>query len=322
MSVASAYVIVGTKMNALRHRRWKRIALFIGIPLLLLVCVAIVLLVVSTPKEEVVASRKRIPSDWLAPPPSQTESLALPEGIESASASQQLQPTDKNLSGRLAVMANGKRFGEESYELRVTSDHGVRLTSRGTFSFKVLFAAVKALFSQNVSLDPNLRPDRYSLDIDGPLGIGSLHVQGAIAGDVARVISGDQKKEIRIESAEPLVLGTFSTYAFIPLLMRARESDGALEFQVIPLLRGKAKDNDAGNSDHTILLRIERTGNRVIRTGSGDIIADKYVLTSNIGNSTLLARGDEFLALIATSDKGSLVAYRSDFFPDGVNLSQ
>ena len=309
-------------MKVLGRRRWKRIALFIGIPLLLLICVAALLLVLSTPKEEVIVSRKRIPSDWLAPPLAQTEPLVIPEEIESADVAQQPQPTDKNLSGTLAVMANGKRFGEESYELRVTSDRGVRLTSRGTFSFKVLFAAVKALFSQSVSLDPDLRPDGYTLDIDGPLGIGSLHVRGTIVGDVVRVISGDREEEIRIESAEPLVLGTFSTYAFIPLLMRTRENEGALEFQVIPLLRGKGKDSDAGNSDRTILLRVERSGNRVIRTGSGDVIADKYVLTSDIGDSTLLARGDEFLALIATSDKGSLVAYRSDFFPDGIDLSQ
>ena len=304
-------------------RVWKRIALFVGIPLLLLACVGIIRLVVRTPKEEVVVSRREIPSDWLAPPATQTGSLAVPEEIgQPADITVRMRTTYKDLSGTLAVMANGKQFGEESYELHETGKGGLGMVSHGTFSFRVVFATLKAGFSQEIELDGDLRPDSYSLDLDGPLGIGSRHVEGTIVGDTVRVTSGDKEEEMRIEYPDPLVLGTFSTYALIPLLMIARENEGALQFQVIPLLGGKGKDSDAGNGDSKILLRIERTGNRVIRTGSGEVIADEYLLTSNMGDSILLARGEEFLALIATSDKGSLVAYRSDFFPDGIDLSQ
>jgi len=255
----------------------------------------------------------------LAHPITQTEPRVAQETIEPAHGAQLMQLADKNMSGTLVVVANDKQFGEESYELRSTDDHGLRLTSRGTFSFKVLFAAVKAVFSQSVSLGRDLRPAGYKLDIDGPLGIGSLHVQGTIVGDVVCVALGDKRKEIQIESAEPLVLGTFSTYAFIPLLMRSRENEGALEFQMIPLLGGEDESGDAAD-DRAILLRVERSGSLMIGTGAGEIVADRYVLTSDIGDSVLLARDDEFLALVATSDKGSLIAYRSDFFPHGIGL--
>ncbi len=62
-------------------RGWKRIALFVGIPLLVLGCVGIICLVVCTPEEEVVLGRREIPSDWLAPPATQTGPLAVAEEI-------------------------------------------------------------------------------------------------------------------------------------------------------------------------------------------------------------------------------------------------
>jgi len=67
----------------------------------------------------------------------------------------------------------------------------------------------------------------------------------------------------------------------------------------------------------TILLRVERAGDALIKTGTSEVIVDKYILASSIGNSTLLAKDDEFLALIASGGEGSLIAYRSDYFPRG-----
>ena len=304
-------------------RGWKRIALFVGIPLLVLGCVGIICLVVCTPKEEAVVSRREIPSDWLAPPATQTGSLAVPEEIgQPADVTVQIQPPNKELSGTLAIMANGRQFGEESYELRISNDNRVHMTSRGTFSFKVILANVTASFSQDVSLDGELRPDRCTLEINGPLGIGNRRIEGVVVGNVARLTSGDRQDEIHIGTSHPLVLGTFSTYALIPVLFRLLEGEGTVKFQVIPLMSDRGKEDDAGKTDQPSLLSATRAADALIKTGAGEVIVDKYILASSIGNSTLLAKDDEFLALVASSSEGSLVAYRSDFFPDGIDLSQ
>ncbi len=321
--VARSHILAAAKMrNTTSRRTWKRIALFLGILLLLLSCAAIILIVISSrtpPGEEVPVETREIPSGWLVTPPIQTESLPAPGKIESLKPEERVQLPDKNVSGTLAIIGNGKQFGEESYELQVSSDRGVNMTSHGTFSFKVLFATVKAVFSQNISLDRNLRPNRYTLDINGPLGIGSRHVEGTVVGSVVHLTAGDEKEETQIGTDNPLVLGTFSTYAFIPLLFRLLEDGGVAKFQVIPLLGGKGKEDDPRKNDQPIILRVQRAGVAPITVGSHEVLVDKYNLTSNVGNSILLAKGDEFLALIASSDKGSLIAYRSDYFPDGIN---
>ena len=311
------------KRTGKRRRRW-RIALFVGIPLLALIVTVLVFLLFSrgASNETIPVEPKAIPVDWLAPTPSaQSESVTRPRDTEKPPSSRE-QPlfTDRAMSGVLSVIGNGKRFGEESYELRISSEGSLRMTSRGTFSFKVLFATVKATFSQNLFLDRNLRPGHYALHIDGPVGIGSRTVDGTVVGNVARVTSGDAEEETKIGDDTPLVLGTFSTYAFIPLLFRLLANEGAAQFQVIPLLRGKGKGGDAKEGDRAIILHVERAGDELIRSGASEVLADKYILVSDIANSILLAKGDEFLALIATSDKGSLIAYRSDYFPEGVDL--
>ncbi len=310
--------------QASKHRRWWRIALFVGIPLLVLAIATLTLLLVAShtvSDEEAPIEPKAIPSDWTVPISStQTESVSEIDEDEIPLPTQPALPAARTISGALIIIANGKRFGEESYELRVSGEGGVHMTSNGTFSFKVLFATIKAVLSQDVSLDRNLRPAHYTLEIDGPLGIGSHRVEGTVIDNVAHVISGNEEEEIQLGVDVPLVLGTFSTYALIPLLFRELADKGSVEFQVIPLMRGRGQEDDAGKTDRPILLSSTRAGDALIKTGTGEVVVDKYILTSNIGNSTLLAKDDDFLALVASSSEGSLIAYRSDYFPDGISL--
>ena len=307
-----------------KHRRRWRIALFVGIPLLVLaVTVLIIVLVAShTAKdEEIPVETRAIPSDWTVPVLTiQTESVGKTDEDEIPLTEQPALPVERTIFGALAIIGNGKQFGEESYKLLISSEDGVHMTSRGTFSFKVLFATIKAVFSQDVSLDSDLCPDHYTLEINGPLGIGNIRVEGTVDGNVARVTSGDKEEETQLGTDIPLVLGTFSTYALVPLLFRLFAGKGSVEFQVIPLMSGRGQEDDAGKSDQFILLRVERAGDALIKAGASEVVVDKYILTSSIGNSTLLAKDDEFLALVASSDKGSLIAYRSDYFPDGIDL--
>ena len=307
-----------------KHRKQWRIALFVGIPLLVLVVAALALVLISSraaPDEEIPVEPKAIPSDWLTPSISiQSESITQPQAAKVVpSSGERPLLTDRIMSGALAIIANGKQFGEESYELQISSGDGVHMISNGTFSFKVLFATIKAVFSQSLSLDRDLRPDHYTLEMNGPLGIGSRRIEGAVVGNVAHVISGDVEKEIQLGIDIPLVLGTFSTYALIPLLTSSLGDGEMAEFQVIPLFGGSTKD-DAISSDADVLLRVERAGHVLIKTGSREVLVDKYIVISSIGNSTLLAKDDEFLAFVASSSDGSLIAYRSDYFPDGIEL--
>lgn len=251
----------------------------------------------------------------------QSESVAAAEVGGEPRLSEKRPPlTERTMSGALSISGNGSQFGEESYEIQISSEDGVHLTSRGTFSFKVLFATVKADFSQDLSLDRDLRPDNYTLEINGPLGIGSRRVEGAVVNNVARVTSGDKEEETQLGTDTPLILGTFSTYAVIPFLFRSFGEKEAVDFQVISLLWGNGEGDGARKSNGETVLRVERTGDVSIKTGAREIIVDRYVLTSGIGDSTILAKDDEFLALIATSDQGSLIAYRSDYFPQGIDL--
>jgi len=108
-------------------------------------------------------------------------------------------------------------------------------------------------------LDRNLRPDHYALDINGPLGIGSHRVEGTVIDNVAHVLSGNEEEEIQFGIDVPLILGTFSTYALIPLLFRELADKGSVEFQVISLMRGRGQEEDAGRAiNHSLARRTSR----------------------------------------------------------------
>ena len=310
--------------QASRHRRLWHIALFVGTPLLVIAIAVIVLVLVGShtvSDKDLSVEPKEIPSDWMVSgSTTQTASVVGTDADEIPLTEQPTLPVERSMSGALIIIGNGKQFGEESYDLRISSGNGVHMTSRGTFSFKVILAKVTATFSQDISLDRDLRPAHYTLEMSGPLGIGNRRVEGAVVGNVACLTSGDKEDEIHVGTGNPLVLGTFSTYALIPVLFSLLESNGAAEFQVIPLMSGRGQEDDAGKADQPILLRVERAGDVLVTTGTSKVLVDKYILTSSIGNSTLLAKNDEFLALVSSSGEGSLIAYRSDYFPDGINL--
>ena len=305
------------------HRRWKRIALFVGIPVVVLPIIAIAVLILSShngPDEDVSVETRKIPSDWQASPSLQSELPHTQNQLQTQLPEKQPLLPEGSLSGTLAIIGNGKQFGTESYDLQVSSKNGLSMASHGVFSFKVLFAAIKAIFSQEISLDHDLRPDRYTFDIDGPMGIGSRHVVGTVTGSVVHIQSGNKEDEMRIGTDNPLVLGTFSTYAFIPPMFRLLGDGKRAKFHVIPMIEGKNGETNLEKDDQPIILRVERSGDALISTGTDELVVDKFILTSSIGDSTLLAKDDEFLALIASGKDGSLTVYRSDYFPDGITL--
>lgn len=219
--------------NGRKRRRGWRIAFFVGISILVLAAGAGLFLLVlshSGPNKGIDVAVKGIPTDWLAPRgSSQTGGSTAQAGEASALGDQILSP-DQPLTGALAIVGNGKLFGEETYEIQRSADGSVHLSSHGTFSFKVLFTTVKAAFSQDLVLDRDLIPKRYTLHIKGPLNIGNRKIEGERTGDVMRVTSGDREDQVRIGREAPLVLGMFSTYTLIPLLAGSLGDREAEEF--------------------------------------------------------------------------------------------
>ncbi len=204
------------------------------------------------------------------------------------------------------------RGREETYEIQRSADGSVHLSSHGTFSFKILFTRVRAVFSQELFLDRNLVPERYTLQVKGPFNIGNRKIEGERTGDVMRITSGNGEDQVRIGTDAPLILGMFSTYAVIPLLAGPLRNGDSKEFQVVPLF-GRAVGSD-------ITLRVRRAGDASVRSEATEIILDRYALTSSVGNSTPLAKGKELIALVASGSDGTLVVYRSDYFPAGLEI--
>ncbi|RKZ27133.1 hypothetical protein DRQ26_03495, partial [bacterium] len=222
------------------------------------------------------------------------------------------------ISGTLEINADWSKKGEAAYEISMPIGGGIRMSSRGTFSFKVLFATLVASFSEEIALDPDCRPETFALQIDAPLGIGSRRVEGEIREEVVHLDYGDQESVIRLGEGFPLVLGTFSTYALIPLLFDTLAAVDAVDFEVIVLFA--RRDGEAAGKDGDATLRVERSGKARIDLGPGELLVDRYLLTSRLGESELLAKGDEFLALLVAGGGGTLIAYRSDYFPGGIEL--
>jgi len=127
-----------------------------------------------------------------------------------------------------------------------------------------------------------------------------------------RVTSGDREDQVRIGREAPLVLGMFSTYALIPLLAGSLGDREAEEFRVIPLF-GRASGSD-------VTLRVSRAGDTLVRSEGIKIIVDRYALQSTLGDSVLLAKGRELVALVASGSGGTLLVYRSDYFPAGIQI--
>jgi len=219
-------------------------------------------------------------------------------------------------SGRLALSANGKSFGEESYELSIAPD-GTTLHSHGRFWFKVVLATVQVTFEQTLEADSALRPLLYEAQFRAPLGI-DRSVRAAVDGDRAFVEQAGNEDDIAIDPDRTVTLGTFSTYALLPHLFAVRQNAGEASFDVIVL--GGPPSQEAGNADTLPTMTVRDAGPAQLRAAGVVLDVERYRISSAAGESDVFARGPEFLALRAGNEKNTLWVYRSDYFPDGVEI--
>jgi len=303
------------------RRRWVRIvAILVGI--LAVLCVGLVVaLRLTAPTVDVGApqERKPVPASWLAsedasaaqPAPSPPEPSVQTPATVSASDD---RPAPFATTGALAFSARGRPFGEESYEIRLDAA-GLTLSSTGQFRFRAVVATLRVAFEQRLEADDRLIPTRYEAAFDAPLGF-DRRVSAEITDGVARIVSGNAEQAIDVDG-DAVVLGTFATYALFPVLFPLRERDGTASFDVLAL------GGPPGTEEETSALppmSVERLAPIRIRSEGQTIVVDAYLVESTLGGSLLLAKGREFVALVAGTVDEPLTVYRSDFFPDGFEI--
>ncbi len=296
-------------------RRW-RVALWIAGALALAVGGLALALVLSTPSPPAALASavppKEIPAGWVASEEPAADPLAA-RAEEPAPGLAMPYAT----AGTLALLADGKPFGEETYELRI-AEEGATLTSRGRFWFKVLLATVRVAFEQTLEADSNLRPTLYAAQFHAPLGM-DRSIRAAVAGDRFLVERSGKEEEIEVDRDRVLTLGTFSTYALLPHLFALRQSAGSASFQVLML--GGPPSQEAGAAAGALpVMTVQYAGPARLVAGESVLDVDRYLISSAAGDSDLYARGVEFLAFRADAEDGSLWVYRADFFPNGVEI--
>ncbi len=257
---------------------------------------------------------KEIPLSWVDPDGSASEpATAEPEDASVDSLAPYVS------TGKLALLADGRPFGEEVYELTISDDRAT-LHSSGRFWFKVVLATVHVTFEQTFEGEGDLRPVMYVAEFHAPLGF-DWSIRATVEDDRVTVERSDDTEQILIDPERTFTLGTFSAYVLLPRLFALRQDNGSASFEVLVF---GGPPNQEGNGDPSNdglpVMTVERTGTASLRAGDILLDVDCYHVSSDLGESELFARGDEFLAFRAGNGDESFLVYRSDFFPEGIEI--
>ena len=308
-------------LTTLKRRTKWIIGLAVGIPIALIVGVVLVLLLTSPNPDAELASIeiKGLPDAWLQ------EASEVPVDLEPGAAGpapeEEVRPSLDDLalpiSGTLVMQGDERPFGEETFQLILEGDRIV-LRSDGRFWFKALIATITIAFNQVLVLDSELRPRVLTSTFDAPLGFGrSIHAE--FENERAVVRSGDDVSEYAVELDQAFVLGTFSTYAVVPLLYELRQSEGVVSFDVL-VFGGPPNRDEEAVDDGLPEMRVEKIEDGTIRFDNQELTVSRYVISGDMGAMTLYARGVELLGLYAGGDEESMFVYRADYFENGFEV--
>lgn len=300
-----------------RRTKWI-LGLSIGIPVLLIGGV-LLFFWISSPNPETALSTievKDLPAVWTQEPVAidVLDGPIVEETVNDVVVRPAIEAMGLPISGSLVMMGDGKPFGEEAFELSVNGED-VMLRSNGQFWFKALIATITLKYDQVLQLDSTLRPVMLSSAFDAPLGFGRK-MQAEFENGQATVRSGDDVSEFSVDLDRAFVLGTFSTYAIIPLLYELRELEGVVAFETLVFGGPPTRDDEAA-SDGLPEMTIERIEDGAIRFDEQVLPVSQYVISGDMGIMTLYARGIELLGLVAGDDEESMFVYRADYFEDG-----
>ena len=280
----------------------------------------------STPARSILSVEAReLPETWLTPG---QPALVAPPSVGAAGAEEASPqevsggpaPRDVHQRGSLVFIGNGRRFGEETYEL-VVGKEGASLTSSGAFEVRILLATFRATFSQSLAEDAALRPTSYALHLNAPLGFGR-EIRTEISADGAVSTPGKEGSNLVVDPDRVFMMGTFSTYSLLPFAFKAREGSGVASFDVLAFTGPSGPEPGRSGSPGGGLtsVSVERLGNGSIRADGREIQVERYRVRSALGDGVLLAKEDEFLGFLAGEGNETLFVYRSDYFPRGFEL--
>jgi len=304
-------------------RRWKVLLWILGVAVAAIGGLAIAFFLSSPGAIDLPldVETKEIPRSWIDPDEVAADVDEVgPEDAESSPGPPADGPATPYVStGKLTMIGDGKPFGEEAYELTISEDRAT-LYSTGRFWFKVVLATIQVTFEQTFEGDGDLRPVMYVAEFHAPLGF-DRSVRATVEDGRVTVEGSDDVEELLIEPENTFTLGTFSTYVLLPRLFALRRDNGSASFEVLVFGGPPSQGSDAESTEDGLpVMTVERTGTASLRAGDVLFDADCYLVSSDLGNSELFARGDEFLAFRAGDGDDSLWVYRSDFFPDGLEV--
>jgi hypothetical protein len=217
-------------------------------------------------------------------------------------------------AGRLIYETNGKRLAEETYRL-TRGPEGVEIVSTGSFSAKFLLVRVTVNFSQEIRLDPDLRPRTYTLEARGPLGFGNRRVSVFVEGNEVKVIAGNEVQTLAMPSGNAFFVGTLAAYAILPALYAAWAEENGLVLFPVGTGGGPGAPSGAAAGE----VRVIAQEPVPMETTKGMLLLDRYRIRAGNFAGTLLAWGPEFVAFLGEGER-TFTAYRADLFPKGIRL--
>lgn len=315
------------------------LGLSLGVPIVLIAGVLLALRLTSShPELELSAIEvKDLPSTWAQDPPTVPTTPShgnVPEsmGISTAPHAQVSEPlivpliqapAIENLglpiSGTLVMLSGDDPFGEESFELALEAED-VLLRSNGRFWFKALIATITLTYDQTLQMDSQLRPMSLASTFDAPLGFGRS-IQAEFSNGEALVRSGKEVTTYAVDLDHAYVLGTFSTYAIIPLLYELREFEGSTTLETL-IFGGPPTQDDASPKEGLPETVITKVDDSTIQFDNQRLVVSRYEISGDMGMMTLFARETEFLGITAGDDENSLFVYRADYFKNGFEVVQ
>jgi hypothetical protein len=248
-----------------RRTKWI-IGLAVGIPTALIGGIVLVLLLTSPNPAAELASieTKELPDAWFQE--ASEDPIDLEPGTENPAPEEGAERSFDDLglpiSGTLVVQGDEHLFGEEAFQLTLEGDHVV-LRSNGKLWFKALIATITVAFDQVLMLDSVLRPLMLSSVFDAPLGF-SRDMRAEFEDSRALIQWGDNFREYVVALDQVFVLGTFSTYAIVPLLYELRQSEGVVSLDVLVFGGLSRRDEDAVD-DGLPEMRVEKIKDGAIR---------------------------------------------------------
>lgn len=311
-----------------RRTKWI-LGLSFGIPIILIAGFLLVLKLSSPESDLAPIEVKEIPSAWMQESSDLDEEASAEASVEVTTTDEAklpeavvLKPALENmglpLSGALVMMTGDRPFGEESYQLSLENDDAI-LRSHGTFRFKALIATITLKFDQVLQLDSWLRPESLSLSFDAPLGLGK-EINAEFSDGFAAIRSGNAVDVSAVNLDRAYVLGTFSTYAIIPLLYELRELEGEVSWETL-LFGGPPNSGNSEATDRLPETSISRVKDVVIRFDGRELTVSQYAISGDMGTMMLYALGVEMLGLFAGDDEDSMFVYRADYFENGFEIA-